>query len=187
MSAVFDRPSPWRRIRPVFTGFDMPLIIAMLLLAAAGLTTMYSAGFDSGTRFSDHGRNMLLAFGVLFMAAQVSPQTLMRAAVPLYTIGVALLVAVAVAGVTKKGATRWLNVGIVIQPSEVMKIAMPLVLAWVVPAPRRPPACARLPDRAGAARGAGRADRQAARSRHRDPGALGRDLRDLLRRPVMAG
>ena len=49
---------------------------------------------------------------------------------PLYTIGVALLVAVAVMGVTKKGATRWLNVGIVIQPSEILKIAMPLMLAW---------------------------------------------------------
>jgi rod shape determining protein RodA len=50
--------------------------------------------------------------------------------VPLYTVGVALLIATAVIGVTKKGATRWLNVGIVIQPSEIMKIAMPLMLAW---------------------------------------------------------
>jgi rod shape determining protein RodA len=130
MSAVFDQPSPWQRLKPIFTGFDWPLILSMLLLAAVGLTTMYSAGYDSGTRFSDHGRNMLLAFGVLFVAAQISPQTLMKAALPLYAIGVALLVAVAVTGVTKKGATRWLNVGVVIQPSEVMKIAMPLVLAW---------------------------------------------------------
>ncbi|MBS0445261.1 MAG: rod shape-determining protein RodA [Proteobacteria bacterium] len=130
MSAVFDQPSPWQRIKPIFTGFDIPLILAMLVLAGVGLVTMYSAGYDSGTRFPDHGRNMLLAFGVLFIAAQVSPQTLMKAALPLYTVGVALLVAVAVMGVTKKGATRWLNVGVVIQPSEVLKIAMPLVLAW---------------------------------------------------------
>ena len=130
MSAVFDRPSPWRRIRPIFTGFDGPLLAAMLLLGAAGLVTMYSAGFDAGTRFVDHGRNMLLALGVMFVVAQVSPHTLMKLAVPLYTIGVALLVAVAVMGVTKKGATRWLNVGVVIQPSEVLKIAMPLMLAW---------------------------------------------------------
>ena len=130
MSAVFDRPSPWRRIRPIFTGFDGPLLLAMLLLGAAGLLTMYSAGFDSGTRFVDHGRNMLLALGVLFVVAQVSPQTLMKLAVPLYTVGVALLVAVAVMGVTKKGATRWLNIGVVIQPSEILKIAMPLMLAW---------------------------------------------------------
>jgi rod shape determining protein RodA len=50
--------------------------------------------------------------------------------VPLYTLGVALLVAVAVFGLTKKGAQRWLNIGVVIQPSEIMKIAMPLMLAW---------------------------------------------------------
>ena len=130
MNAVFERPSPWRRIRPVFSGFDGPLLVAMLLLGTAGLVTMYSAGFDSGTRFADHGRNMLLALVVMFVVAQVSPQTLLKLAVPLYTVGVALLVAVAVMGVTKKGATRWLNIGVVIQPSEVLKIAMPLMLAW---------------------------------------------------------
>jgi rod shape determining protein RodA len=130
MSAVFDKPSPWQRLRPIFTGFDGPLLVAMLLLGAAGLLTMYSAGFDAGTRFVDHGRNMLLALGVMFVVAQVSPQTLMKAALPLYTVGVALLVAVAVMGVTKKGATRWLNIGVVIQPSEILKIAMPLMLAW---------------------------------------------------------
>ena len=130
MSAVFDKPSVWQRVRPVFTGFDGPLLVAMVLLGAAGLMTMYSAGFDAGTRFVDHGRNMVLALVVVFLVAQVSPQTLMKAALPLYTIGVALLVAVAVMGVTKKGATRWLNVGVVIQPSEILKIAMPLMLAW---------------------------------------------------------
>ena len=130
MSSVYDKPSVWQRIRPVLTGFDGPLLVAMLLLGAAGLLTMYSAGFDAGTRFADHGRNMLLALCVLFFAAQISPQTLMKFAVPLYLIGLTLLVGVAVMGVTKKGATRWLNVGVVIQPSEILKIAMPLMLAW---------------------------------------------------------
>ena len=130
MSVVFEKPSWWQRLKPVFTGFDVPLAIAVLLLAGMGLVTMYSAGFDHGTRFVDHGRNMLLAAGILFVVAQVPPQRLMRLAVPLYTVGVMLLVATAVIGVTKKGATRWLNVGVVIQPSEIMKIAMPLMLAW---------------------------------------------------------
>ncbi len=130
MSAVFDRPSPWQRIKPIVSGFDGPLLVGMVLLGAAGLVTMYSAGFDSGTRFPDHARNMLLALGVLFLVAQVPPQTLLKVAVPLYVVGVLLLVAVAVAGITKKGATRWLNVGVVIQPSEILKIAMPLMLAW---------------------------------------------------------
>jgi rod shape determining protein RodA len=131
MSGVFDRPSIWKRVMPVFTGFDVPLAIALLLLAGAGLLTMYSAGYDHGTRFVDHGRNMLIALAILFVVAQIPPQRLMSLAVPLYTVGVALLVAVLLFGVTKKGATRWLSLGgIVIQPSEMLKIATPLMLAW---------------------------------------------------------
>ncbi|MGZ5132956.1 MAG: rod shape-determining protein RodA [Caldimonas sp.] len=132
MSAVFDKPSLWQRARPLWTGFDVPLAAAIAVLAAIGLVTMYSAGFDHGTRFADHGRNMLLAVGVLFLVAQVPPQQLMRFAVPLYVLGLVLLVATALPGlgVTRKGATRWLSIGVTIQPSEIMKIAMPLMLAW---------------------------------------------------------
>lgn len=132
MSAVFDQRSLWSRVKPIWTGFDIPLIAAVLLLASAGLVTMYSAGYDHGTRFVDHGRNMILAAGVLFVVAQVPPQQLMRLAIPLYLVGLALLVATALPGlgITKKGATRWLNIGVTIQPSEIMKIAMPLMLAW---------------------------------------------------------
>ncbi|WP_119156694.1 rod shape-determining protein RodA [Caldimonas tepidiphila] len=130
MSRAFERPSPWQRLRPVFQGFDGPLVLALLLLAGIGLVTMYSVGYDHGTRFMDHGRNMLLGLIVLFVVAQVPPQRLMQLAVPLYVAGVLLLVATALFGITKKGATRWLNVGLVIQPSEILKIAMPLMLAW---------------------------------------------------------
>jgi rod shape determining protein RodA len=91
---------------------------------------MYSSGWDHGTRFVDHGRNMLIAGSILFVVAQIPPQRLMSFAVPIYTLGVALLVAVAVFGITKKGAKRWVNVGVVIQPSEILKIAMPLMLSW---------------------------------------------------------
>jgi rod shape determining protein RodA len=72
----------------------------------------------------------MLAFVVMWMAANVPPQTLMRFAVPIYTVGIGLLVAVFLFGVIKKGARRWLHVGVDIQPSEIMKIAMPLMLAW---------------------------------------------------------
>ena len=61
--------------------------MAIALLAAVGLVTMYSAGYDHGTRFVDHGRNMLLALAVLFVVAQVPPQKLLQLAVPLYTVG----------------------------------------------------------------------------------------------------
>jgi rod shape determining protein RodA len=131
MNVAFEKPSLWQRVGPVFTGFDGPLLCAILLLAAAGMTTMYSVGFDHGTRFVDHGRNMLLALCVLFVVAQVTPQKLMALAVPVYSAGVILLVATAVFGITKKGATRWLDIGVtVIQPSEMLKIATPLMLAW---------------------------------------------------------
>jgi rod shape determining protein RodA len=130
MSAVFDKPSIWQRVRPVFGGFDLLLAGAVIWLAAMGLVTMYSVGFDHGTRFVDHGRNMLLGLGILFLVAQVPPQRLMAISVPLYALGCALLVATLLFGISKKGATRWLNVGIVIQPSEMMKIATPMMLAW---------------------------------------------------------
>jgi len=131
MNAVFERPSPWLLVRRVFGGFDGPLFVAVLLLATIGLVAMYSAGYDHGTRFVDHGRNMLLALAVLFVVSQVPPQRLQQLAVPLYLAGVALLVATALFGITRKGAERWLDIGfMVIQPSEIMKIAMPLMMAW---------------------------------------------------------
>ncbi|MDY0108061.1 MAG: rod shape-determining protein RodA [Giesbergeria sp.] len=130
MGTTFDKPSIVRRILPLFRGFDAWLAGLVLLLAVAGLVAMYSSGYDHGTRFADHGRNMLIAGAILFLVAQVPPQRIMALAVPLYALGVALLVAVALFGITKKGAQRWINVGVVIQPSEILKIAMPLMLAW---------------------------------------------------------
>ena len=130
MAAVFERPSLRQRIAPSLQGFDGPLAFAVFLLACAGLLTMYSSGHDYGARFYDHARNMVLAGTIMFVVAQVPPQRLMSFAVPLYVLGVGLLVAVAVFGITKKGAKRWINVGVVIQPSEILKIAMPLMLAW---------------------------------------------------------
>ena len=130
MVAVIQRNSLWRRFLHLVDGFDGPLAFAVFLLACAGMTVMYSSGFDHGTRFVDHGRNMLIAGFIMFTVAQVPPQKLMGLAVPLYSFGVLLLLAVALFGITKKGARRWVNVGVVIQPSEILKIAMPLMLAW---------------------------------------------------------
>ena len=130
MVAVIQKNSLWRRFLHLVEGFDGPLAFAVFVLACAGLTVMYSSGYDHGTRFVDHARNMLIAGFIMFTVAQVPPQKLMSLAVPLYTLGVLLLVAVALFGITKKGARRWVNVGVVIQPSEILKIAMPLMLAW---------------------------------------------------------
>jgi len=130
MRVDFERPSIWQRLKPVLSGFDIPLALVLLVLCTMGLTAMYSSGFDHGTRFVDHARNMMLGAVILFVVAQIPPQRLMALAVPLYTVGLILLVATALFGITKKGATRWLNLGVIIQPSEILKIAMPLMLAW---------------------------------------------------------
>ena len=130
MGTTFEQPSLLQRLQPFFRGFDGWLLLALLVLGSLGLLAMYSSGYDHGSRFIDHGRNMALAAGILFVVAQVPPQRLLTLAVPLYTLGVILLVAVALFGITKKGSQRWINLGIVIQPSELLKIAMPLMLAW---------------------------------------------------------
>ncbi|MEY4676851.1 MAG: hypothetical protein RLZZ470_1358 [Pseudomonadota bacterium] len=122
--------SVFQRITPMVMGFDAVLSFAVLVLALAGLLSIFSSGYADGQRFWDHGRNMLLAAIIMFVVAQIPPQRLMALAVPIYTVGLALLFAVALFGLTRKGAQRWLNVGIVIQPSEIMKIGMPLMLAW---------------------------------------------------------
>ena len=130
MQPVIQKQTLNQRLLHWFDGFDGPLALAVLLLAGAGLLIMFSSGYDHGTRFVDHARNMLIASVIMFAAAQIPPQKWMSLAVPLYTAGVLLLIAVAIFGITKKGARRWVNLGVVIQPSEILKIAMPLMLAW---------------------------------------------------------
>ena len=130
MARIFERPSLWRRFLARLEGYDGWLGFAFVLLLLAGLLTMYSSGFDHGSRFGDHARNALIACAVLFVVAQLPPQRLLALAVPLYVLGLTLLIAVAIFGITRKGATRWLNVGVIIQPSEILKIAVPLMLAW---------------------------------------------------------
>ncbi|WP_250471085.1 rod shape-determining protein RodA [Caballeronia sp. GAFFF1] len=126
----FDKHVWIERAKRMFAGFDRPLALIVFLLLCVGIVTLYSASLDVPGRVEDQLRNIMLTFGLMWVLANIPPQTLMRFAVPLYTVGVALLVAVAAFGLTRKGAKRWLNVGVVIQPSEIMKIAMPLMLAW---------------------------------------------------------
>jgi len=130
MANPFGRTSPRAWVQSLFERLDSPLLFAMVLLAGAGLLAMYSSGYDGGTRFIDHTRNICIAFVIMFSVAQIPPQRLMALAVPLYLAGIALLIAVAVFGITKKGARRWVDVGVTIQPSEILKIAVPLMLAW---------------------------------------------------------
>ena len=130
MATPFGRNSPRAWGQSLLERLDTPLLVAMVLLTGAGLIAMYSSGYDGGTRFIDHIRNTCIAFAIMFSVAQIPPQRLMALAVPLYLAGIALLIAVAIFGITKKGARRWVNLGVTIQPSEILKIAVPLMLAW---------------------------------------------------------
>lgn len=111
---------------------DGPLMVALVLTLALGLTVVYSAsGGASFDRVLGQARNLAFALGVLWIVANIPPQALMRLAVPVYSAGLVLLVGVALFGEVRNGARRWLNLGFTtIQPSEVMKIAVPLLLAW---------------------------------------------------------
>lgn len=119
------------KVRPWVAVFDAPLALALLALVVISIVTMASAAHDFPGRFDAHLRNLFIAAAALWLAALAPRAWLMRLAVPLFLAGVALLIAVALFGDVAKGARRWLNLGVVrIQPSEVLKIAAPLMLAW---------------------------------------------------------
>ncbi|MFS2006524.1 rod shape-determining protein RodA [Duganella sp. CT11-25] len=127
---INERRSLWRRLRPYFTVFDGPLTVIILMLLSVSLVTLYSASIGIPGKMEDQLRNIVLSFVVMWVVANISPQMMMRIAVPAYAIGVLLLIAVALFGTIKLGARRWLHIGIDIQPSEFMKIVTPLMLAW---------------------------------------------------------
>ena len=114
----------------IFAGLDRQLGLILLGLAAVGFFTFLSASQNTPVQITDELRNLALSFLVMWIVSRIPPKWLEMGAVWIYGFGVALLIAVAAFGLIKKGARRWLNIGVVIQPSEIMKIAMPLMLAW---------------------------------------------------------
>jgi len=121
-----------RRITRALTAhIDAQLLAAMLLLMAVSLIVIYSGSNQSFTRVTAQMINMLVALSVMYAFANIPPHYLTRLALPIYVLGVLLLVSVALFGEFVNGARRWLDVGVTrIQPSELMKIAVPLMLAW---------------------------------------------------------
>lgn len=110
---------------------DKFLLIGLLLLMAVGLFTLYSATGGDITRVGKQALHMCVALLIMWLVANVPLQQIMRLALPLYLIGLILLIGVALFGEIHNGARRWLNIGITrIQPSEIMKIAVPLMMAW---------------------------------------------------------
>jgi rod shape determining protein RodA len=110
---------------------DRFLFGCALTLAGVGLVTLFSAADQSTARVTTQLMSLGFALLLMWVVANVPPQTLARVAVPLYVVGVLLLIGVALFGVVVNGSRRWLSLGIVrIQPSELMKVALPLMLAW---------------------------------------------------------
>lgn len=110
---------------------DKYLLMGLGALVLVGLVVLYSASNATIPRVIGQLTSLLIAVGVMWAAANIAPHYLMRVALPIYLIGLLLLVAVEVKGEIINGAQRWLNVGVAnIQPSEIMKIAVPLAVAW---------------------------------------------------------
>ena len=110
---------------------DSMLFACALALVGVGLVTLFSAADQSAARVTSQVLSLGFALVLMWVVANVPPQTLARVAVPLYVAGVLMLVGVALFGVMVNGSRRWLNLGVArIQPSELMKIAVPLMLAW---------------------------------------------------------
>ena len=111
--------------------FDWPLLLILVAFFGLSMLVMHSAVGSTDYRFAGQLRNFSIAFFAMWIVAMIKPPVLMRLAVPIYIVGLILLVGVEFFGITQKGATRWLNLGVAtIQPSEMMKLAMPLMLAW---------------------------------------------------------
>ncbi len=130
--AALEARFPLRRVvGRIAEGIDPGLIVILLSLSMLGLATLFSATSESPTRLLGQMANLAVAIAAMWLIAQLAPQTMMRFAVPAYVIGLAFLVAVALFGDVVNGARRWLHVGVTrFQPSEMMKLALPLMLAW---------------------------------------------------------
>jgi rod shape determining protein RodA len=123
---------PIQRIaQRLVAGIDSTLLVLILALSMLGLAALFSASYENPGRVLNQLVSLCIALTAMWVVAQIAPQTLMRFAVPAYVIGLALLVAVALFGDVVNGARRWLHVGVTrFQPSEMMKLALPLMLAY---------------------------------------------------------
>lgn len=124
-SGLYGHRTPWQRIH-----LDLPLLLLVTTVCVSGLFVLYSAGGESQYYVRRQGMLMAGGFVAMLVAAQLTPRFLQRWYFLPYALGVVLLVAVLLVGVDSKGAQRWLDLGLFrFQPSEILKIAMPLALA----------------------------------------------------------
>ncbi len=118
----------WKRF---ILHLDRPLLLGIGLLMLTSLLMLYSADNASWNQPLKQTANIMVGLTCMWLVANLPLHYLMRTAVPIYTLGVVLLIGVALFGEISHGARRWLNLGIItIQPSELMKIGVPLMMAW---------------------------------------------------------
>ncbi|MEI8604081.1 rod shape-determining protein RodA [Pseudoalteromonas sp. B160] len=135
MTTLHDGRSIWVRMH-----LDLPLLLALLLMMAGSVTVVYSASGQDLAMMIRHITRMGGAILGMLILAQLSPATLKRLVIPLYCAGLLMLVAVLLFGVSSKGAQRWLDLGITrFQPAELMKIAVPMMVAWYIGRNHLPP------------------------------------------------
>nr|WP_242513539.1 rod shape-determining protein RodA [Halochromatium salexigens] len=119
---------------------DLPLLLLLLLICGLGLVVLYSASGQSAEQVDRQLLRLGVAFLLMIAIAQVPPVVLSRWSLPLFLIGLSLLLAVLLMGEQSKGAQRWLDLGVVrFQPSEILKLALPMMLAWYLSMRPTPP------------------------------------------------
>ncbi len=123
-----------------FFHLDKSLFLALLLLATLGLVVLYSAGGQDVNTIIRQGLRFIIGFGILIVLAQIRPENLLPWIPWAYLIGLILLVLVLIIGDIVNGSQRWINLGLFrFQPSEIMKLAVPLMVAWYVADKPLPP------------------------------------------------
>lgn len=110
--------------------YDLMLLALVMCLIIVGFITLFSAGYSFPWRIEDQLRNIVVAFAAMLLVSFIPIRWIQRISLFAFVVGCLLLLATELVGITVKGATRWLNVGVRIQPSELMKLAAPMMLAW---------------------------------------------------------
>lgn len=133
-----------RRQRGTFTArslhMDWPLLVGLVVLSAVGLVVLYSSGGQDMDLIWRQCVRLGLAFGVMFVFAQIAPHHIERWAPWLFGAGILMLITVLIFGAVGKGAQRWLDLGLFrFQPSEIMKLAVPMMIAWYLAENTLPP------------------------------------------------
>ena len=115
-----------------FLHLDGWLLVGIGGVLLISLLALYSAEGQQLTELLDQVVRMLIAFGALLFMAQISPSWLRRGSPLIYALGIVLLVMVMATGDIGKGAQRWLDLGVRFQPSEIMKLGLPMTLCWLL-------------------------------------------------------